>query len=207
VIYRDDVQDITTGKKPRGDFFTNQLSTDQSRQEAKNLYDASSSPQQQPINEEDETYFKPVLLLVALRLGIDSLHPTYYPALKACFELPSFVGIAGGRPNSSLYFIGLQGDELIYLDPHFSRPALETKHLNSYTKEELNTYHCTVPRRIHISHLDPSMLLGFYCRTQQDFDLLNDQIKAVKKETREWTGSILIYFILDISKAHCYIYN
>lgn len=176
------MQDTTTSKKTRG-YFTNQISTDQGRQEAKNIYDANSLPHEPT---EEDNYFKPVLLLIALRLGIDSLHPTYYPALKACFELPSFVGIAGGRPNSSLYFIGLQGDDLIYLDPHFSRPALETKPLNSYTKEEFNTYHCTMPRRIHISHLDPSMLLGFYCRTQQDFDLFNEQINAVRTYSRRW---------------------
>ncbi|KAI9480828.1 MAG: peptidase C54, partial [Benjaminiella poitrasii] len=113
--------------------------------------------------------FKPVLLLVTLRLGIDSLHPTYYAGLKACFKLPSCVGIAGGRPNSSLYFIGLQGDDLIYLDPHFSRAALETKSLNSYTREDFNTYHCTIPRRVNISNIDPSMMVGFYCKTQQEF--------------------------------------
>ncbi|KAI9495554.1 hypothetical protein BDB00DRAFT_760092 [Zychaea mexicana] len=114
--------------------------------------------------------FQSILVLVAIRLGIDQLHPTYYPALKACFQLPWFVGIAGGRPNSSLYFLGMQGDDLIYMDPHFSRPALETKPLNEYDDESLSTYHCTIPRKIHISHLDPSMLLGFYCRTKEEFD-------------------------------------
>lgn len=189
-IYLDGIQDVTTGKKPRGDFsyLSNKLSSnssDEGREEAKNLYDASSTPQEDAIPPNDmlpddkETVFKPVLMLVALRLGIDSLHPTYYPALKACFELPSFVGIAGGRPNSSLYFIGLQGDDLIYLDPHFSRPALETKSLSEYTREDFSTYHCTIPRRIPISNLDPSMMLGFYCRTQKELDLFCDQVKTV----------------------------
>lgn len=191
-IYLDSLQDVTTGKKPRGDFsyLTNKLSSsssDEGREEAKNLYDASSTREEQEqttspnadSSDDKETVFKPVLMLVALRLGIDSLHPTYYPALKACFELPSFVGIAGGRPNSSLYFIGLHGDDLIYLDPHFSRPALETKSLSEYTKEDFSTYHCTIPRRIPIANLDPSMMLGFYCRTQRELDLFCDQIKTV----------------------------
>jgi cysteine protease ATG4 len=189
-IYLDGVQDVTTGKKPRGDFsyFSNKLSSsssDEGRKEAKNLYDASSTPQEETtfpndmLPDDKDTVFKSVLILVPLRLGIDSLHPTYYPALKACFELPSFVGIAGGRPNSSLYFIGLQGDDLIYLDPHFSRPALETKSLSEYTREDFSTYHCTIPRRIPISNLDPSMMLGFYCRTRKELDLFCDQIKTV----------------------------
>lgn len=185
VIYRDDVQDVATGKKPRGDFshLISRVSSDEGgRQEAKNLYEASNNDDAATPGRKDSE-FKPVLILVALRLGIDSLHPTYYPALKACFEIPSFVGIAGGRPNSSLYFIGLQGDDLIYLDPHFSRPALETKGLSEYTKEDFGTYHCTMPRKINIANLDPSMLLGFYCKTIQDFDLLCDQLDLVLKIT------------------------
>lgn len=180
VIYRDDVQDVATGKRPRGDFsyLSTRVSFDESeRQEAKQLYEASNPEEGDAAA--TSTTFKPVLILVALRLGIDSLHPSYYPALKACFEIPTFVGIAGGRPNSSLYFIGLQGDDMIYLDPHFSRCALETKALSQYSKDEFNTYHCTEPRRINIASLDPSMLLGFYCRTLTDFNLLCNQLDLV----------------------------
>ncbi|KAI8993363.1 hypothetical protein BDB01DRAFT_776060 [Pilobolus umbonatus] len=181
VIYRDDVHDVATGRKPRGDF--SNLSSrigfnDEMSKEAQNLYNASNTPQQ----EDHSHQFKSILILVPLRLGIDSLHLTYYPALKACFELPSFVGIAGGRPNSSLYFMGLHGDDLIYLDPHFSRCALETKSLVEYTKDELSTYHCTTPRRIHISNLDPSMLIGFYCRTPNEFDIFCHQISMISQK-------------------------
>lgn len=183
VIYTDDVQDITSGKRPRGDFsyLAHKIAStvsEKDRREAKSLYEASNASLEEMVAL-DNSSFKSVLILVTLRLGIDSLHPTYYPALKACFELPSFVGIAGGKPNSSLYFIGLEGNELIYLDPHFSRCALETKSLKKYTRDDLNTYHCQTPRRIHISNLDPSMMLGFYCRTQQDFDLFCKQIQLV----------------------------
>jgi cysteine protease ATG4 len=40
------------------------------------------------------------------------------------YTFPQSVGIAGGRPSSSYYFIGVQGDGLFYLDPHHSRPAI-----------------------------------------------------------------------------------
>ncbi|KAG1047456.1 hypothetical protein G6F43_010096 [Rhizopus delemar] len=178
VIYRDDVNDVATGKKPRGDFsYLSSLADSKGREEAKHLYD-TSTPQSSTVKTDT---FKPVLILVALRLGIDSLHPTYYGGLKACFELPSFVGIVGGRPNSSLYFIGLKGDELIYLDPHYSRPALETKSLAQYTRKDFNTYHCTIPRKVHISNIDPSMLVGFYCQNISDFESLCQQITKTSK--------------------------
>jgi cysteine protease ATG4 len=34
------------------------------------------------------------------------------------------VGIAGGRPSSSYFFVGTQANSLFYLDPHFTRPAI-----------------------------------------------------------------------------------
>ncbi|KAI8099764.1 uncharacterized protein BX664DRAFT_273202 [Halteromyces radiatus] len=191
VIYRKDVHDVATGKKPRGDFgyLNTRTPMDVEREEARTIYTLSNSVDQHNndifntnTNQDPsptQPPFKSTLILVAIRLGIDSLHPSYYPALKTCFRLPYFVGIAGGRPNSSLYFMGLQDDELIYIDPHFSRSALETKSLVDYTAEDLATYHCTIPRKIHISQVDPSMMLGFYCRTQDDFDIFCEQINQI----------------------------
>lgn len=37
----------------------------------------------------------PTLLLVGTRLGIDRVTPAYWPALKACLQMPQAVGIAG----------------------------------------------------------------------------------------------------------------
>lgn len=34
------------------------------------------------------------------------------------------MGIAGGRPSSSYYFVGSQANHLFYLDPHLTRPAI-----------------------------------------------------------------------------------
>ncbi|KAI8450500.1 hypothetical protein BY996DRAFT_6417315 [Phakopsora pachyrhizi] len=70
------------------------------------------------------TWERPVLILVNLRLGLDGVNPSYYEAIKATFTFPQSVGIAGGRPSSSYYFCGFQGDSLFYIDPHHSRSAI-----------------------------------------------------------------------------------
>ncbi|GAA5857896.1 hypothetical protein JCM8547_006020 [Rhodosporidiobolus lusitaniae] len=67
---------------------------------------------------------KPVLVLVNVRLGIDGVNPIYYEAIKGIFRLPQTVGIAGGRPSSSYYFVAAQGNSLFYIDPHHPRPAV-----------------------------------------------------------------------------------
>ncbi|KZV75248.1 hypothetical protein PENSPDRAFT_673899 [Peniophora sp. CONT] len=65
-----------------------------------------------------------VLVLVGLRLGLDGVNPIYYESVKTLFTWPQSVGIAGGRPSSSYYFVGTQADSLFYLDPHHARPAV-----------------------------------------------------------------------------------
>ncbi|KAJ7189878.1 hypothetical protein GGX14DRAFT_701934 [Mycena pura] len=67
---------------------------------------------------------RPVLLLLGIRLGLDGVNPVYHETIKMLYTFPQSVGIAGGRPSSSYYFVGAQGDGLFYLDPHHSRPAV-----------------------------------------------------------------------------------
>ncbi|TFK26047.1 hypothetical protein FA15DRAFT_755366 [Coprinopsis marcescibilis] len=67
---------------------------------------------------------RPVLLLLGIRLGIEGVNPIYYDTIKMLYTFPQSVGIAGGRPSSSYYFVGSQADNLFYLDPHHARPAI-----------------------------------------------------------------------------------
>ncbi|KAI1303405.1 Cysteine protease atg4 [Mortierella claussenii] len=123
--------------------------------------------------------FGHLLILVTIRLGIDKLNPIYNDAIKTTFEFPQSLGIAGGRPSSSYYFVGYQGDDLFYLDPHHSRCVVETKDLNEYTAEDFATYHCETIRKIDINAIDPSMLLAFYCKDRSDFDAFCERVKEL----------------------------
>ncbi|KAG0361755.1 Cysteine protease atg4 [Mortierella sp. AD032] len=131
--------------------------------------------------------FSHLLILVTIRLGIDKLNPIYNDAIKSTFEFPQTLGIAGGRPSSSYYFVGYQGDDLFYLDPHHSRCVVESKDLNDYTAEDFSTYHCETIRKIDINAIDPSMLLAFYCRDRADFDAFC--VKVQELNARPGMGS------------------
>ncbi|GKZ36473.1 cysteine protease atg4 [Aspergillus brasiliensis] len=125
--------------------------------------------------------FQPTLILLGTRLGIDNITPVYWDGLKAALQFPQSVGIAGGRPSASHYFVGAQGSHLFYLDPHYTRPALpDRQEGGQYSREEVDTYHTRRLRRIHVRDMDPSMLIGFLIRNQEDWDDWLNRIQAVK---------------------------
>ena len=109
--------------------------------------------------------FQPTLIVLGLRLGIEKINPIYYPALRSALESRFSVGIAGGRPSSSHYFIGHQDDQFFYLDPHTTRPALPWQP----SPEDVRTCHTRTVRRLAAAEMDPSMLLGFLVRTREEF--------------------------------------
>ncbi|KAH7029360.1 peptidase family C54 [Microdochium trichocladiopsis] len=129
----------------------------------------------------DGQTFHPTLILVGTRLGIDKITQVYWEALVASLQMPQSIGIAGGRPSSSHYFIGVQGLHFFYLDPHFTRPALPYhERPEDYTREEIETCHTRRLRRLHIREMDPSMLIGFLIRDEEDWKDWRRSVKHVQ---------------------------
>ncbi|KAL1303167.1 hypothetical protein AAFC00_006594 [Neodothiora populina] len=112
-----------------------------------------------------EGVFHPTLILLGTRLGIDRVTPAYWASLASSLSLPQSVGIAGGRPSSSHYFIGVQGSRYFYLDPHFTRPGMPL----SPSEADMATCHTRRIRALHVTQMDPSMLLGFLIRDEADW--------------------------------------
>lgn len=137
---------------------------------------SSASPTTQPTSSSSSSRcWKPLLLVIPLRLGINTINPIYIQALKECFKMPQSCGVLGGKPNLAYYFIGFIGDELMYLDPHNTQPAVE---LESGTLVDDQSYHCQrTPYRMKITSLDPSVALGFFCKCEEDFDSWCHQVQ------------------------------
>ena len=123
---------------------------------------------------------QPTLILLGIRLGPDRITPVYHSALKALLTYPQSIGIAGGRPSSSHYFVGVQGSTFFYLDPHETRPGLPY-HADSasYTEEEIASVHTRKLRGLRVTEMDPSMLIGFLIRDEQDWE---DWKKRVRED-------------------------
>ncbi|KAH7401541.1 putative cysteine protease ATG4 [Pyrenochaeta sp. MPI-SDFR-AT-0127] len=159
---------------------------------------------------EDDGVWHPTLILVGTRLGIDKITPVYWEALKASLQLKQSIGIAGGRPSASHYFVGTQANHFFYLDPHSTRPLLpyrpplstpnssttssttrvapaneivatpESIHTSSYSPEDLSTCHTRRVRRLQIREMDPSMLLAFLVTSQEDYNNWKEGVRNVQ---------------------------
>lgn len=128
----------------------------------------------------DQT-ISPTLILLGIRLGLDRITPVYHEALKRSLTYPQSVGIAGGRPSSSHYFVGVQNDTFFYLDPHETRQALPSHELLSeYTLEEVASCHTRRLRGLDIKEMDPSMLMGFLIRDEADWEDFKRRINEVR---------------------------
>ncbi|XP_068524490.1 cysteine protease ATG4A-like [Anas acuta] len=103
------------------------------------------------------TGWKPFLLIIPLRLGINHINPVYIDAFKECFKMPQSLGALGGKPNNAYYFIGFLGNELIYLDPHTTQSFVDSEENGTVDDE---SFHCQeAPHRMKIMNLDPSVAL------------------------------------------------
>ena len=75
-----------------------------------------------------------------------------------------------GRPSSSHYFVGVQGDKFFFLDPHQPRPALPRRDdVSQYSAEDIDSCHTRRLRRLSFDEMDPSMLIGFLIRSRDDW--------------------------------------
>ncbi len=129
-----------------------------------------------------------LLLFLPLRLGIEVLNPRYGDFVRASFQMSATLGIVGGLPQKSFYFVGYQedDDELFFLDPHADlRSALPHKTCY-YRKETIAEYHTKTVRSIDLLKMDPSMLFGFFCQDADDVWQLIDDLRQANE-----TASVL----------------
>ena len=114
------------------------------------LLKADLSPETNP--------WRPLLILIPIRLGVETLNPLYIPGIKQALASSYCTGIAGGKNRSSYYILGYQGDQLLCLDPHTVQPALDS--VNDYM-----TCHTTDYLQLSFGELDPSLLVAFLLPT------------------------------------------
>jgi len=117
VIYRDEIIKLCTeipifvDKSPMFSSQRNHNKEEEHENNDENTNIDTAHSQQTPS-------WRPIFIAIPTRLGTTNLNLDYVPDLKLMFKLRQTMGIVGGKPRKSLYFVGFQDDFLIYLDPH-----------------------------------------------------------------------------------------
>lgn len=70
-------------------------------------------------------------------------------------------------------------DKLIHLDPHYCQEMVDVWAADF----PLSSFHCRSPRKMHLSKMDPSCCIGFYCATKDDFFSLVETLQTVRQNT------------------------
>jgi cysteine protease ATG4 len=83
------------------------------------------------------------------RLGTQKPSSRLQPMLLDIFKIPQFNGMIGGKPSKALYFVGADGEDLIYLDPHYVQSSSNRKNLPT----QLESYFCQGLRTIQYSQI------------------------------------------------------
>eukprot|EP00299_Pterocystis_sp_00344_P002363 c12676_g1_i1.p1 GENE.c12676_g1_i1~~c12676_g1_i1.p1 ORF type:complete len:347 (-),score=100.30 c12676_g1_i1:79-1119(-) len=133
------------------------------------VYVARDSTISIPDLEETSGYWsKKVLILVPLRLGLNSIEPVLAHQATSTLAWPNSCGILGGKPRASYWFVGVQGDYVLYVDPHVTQPTVDM----SVAEFPLESYHSHQLLRMKAQDLDPSLALAFFCNDSQDLESL-----------------------------------
>ncbi|KAI8774055.1 cysteine protease atg4 [Biomphalaria glabrata] len=179
-VYIDDVVKLCTAK--------NRSESTSSSNESTNDGATSSST---GIEADAETWLRSVIILIPMRLGGEVINEIYIPCIKGLLSYSNCMGIIGGKPKHSLYFLGYQDDQLIYLDPHKCHEAVDTSNPNF----KIETYHCTNPRKMSVTKMDPSCTVGFYIHDAKEFKKFVHEVKEFTSPAKQ--RGIYPLFIFD----------
>jgi len=70
---------------------------------------------------------------------------------------------------------------MFYLDPHQPRPFLPYQSdAKDYTAEQVDSFHTKRLRRLHLKEMDPSMLLGFLIKNEDDWQAFRNGVAEVR---------------------------
>lgn len=108
--------------------------------------------------EEVKNTTTPFLLLIPCLLGMKELDANYIPFIRYVFQREEFIGAVSGYSDYSYFLVGLTEDNqnIVYFDPHTTKESVKFSLSHSEFFE-------VAPRGIKITHLNPSILLGFFC--------------------------------------------
>lgn len=160
------IPDFSVSVSTDGGIFTDQLLSDMTGLDLNQLKCTCEVQDSACVLCSDFTWRGAVLLLVPTMLGRDKLSSAYLPALQFLLHLPQSLGIIGGKRHSAVYFIGFQGDFLLYLDPHYVQKSTKNR---SHLEKHRDTYQVKSYSFLPIRDIDSSLTFAFYIDSARSF--------------------------------------
>lgn len=154
----------------------NNSNNSNSNNNSNNNEESASNDDSSDSEKDTSVPWRSLFILIPMRLGVDKINPIYFETIFSCLRMPQSVGIIGGKPKQSFWFVGYQDEHLVFLDPHIVQESVQPT-----TKFSDETYHCSVPQKIHITEVDPSLAVGFYCHTKEEFENLCSTLVEISK--------------------------
>ena len=114
------------------------------------------------------------IIFISVRHGLHNLDEDIYKEVFKIFDIPTNIGLIGGKNSRAFYFIGKCANNLIFLDPHYVQQTIPLNTLGTDKIEE--TYRPNDIYYMDISELSPSFSIGFAINNIKDFKLFMEKI-------------------------------
>lgn len=124
--------------------------------------------------------FPKLIIFVSVRHGLSKLSTEYTQSVKDFFSLPFNIGIIGGRDYNAHYFIGLAGENLLYLDPHLNQGLVNSiddlnKDPSSYMKKQIY--------ELNVKNMSPAFTMGFCIYDRSQYDVFISALKCFSENS------------------------
>jgi len=134
-------------------------------------------------------WVKAVLLLFPLQLGSEKcINAAYASAVLRYFGVGGSLGAMGGRPRMAHFFVGRDGRDLLYVDPHVVQAAAVPTDRHAGECDARGGVvgagsfrNAPTVQAIPIEQIDSSISLAFYCRGEADLTAVIAGLREVEE--------------------------
>ena len=124
---------------------------------------------------------KPGIIFISFRLGVDLLGPNYYNDIPKIFNnFRNNLGIIGGIKKRAYYFIGVQDNKLIFVDPHYTQETKDNKEKNIKTYLTKHLY------LLDIKEMRCQFSLAIGVFDAQQFNQFLEDVKWFSQNTKDF---------------------
>ena len=113
------------------------------------------------------------IIFISLRSELQKLNPSFHEKVEKIFTMiHNNIGFVNGEKNKAFYFIGSQGNKLIFADPHYNQKIKSDNFEKNFESYYVNELYLKSPKE-----LGSELTIGIAIFTQKDLSQFIDDIK------------------------------